>query len=779
MIGEIVSRYRVVAKLGAGGMGIVYRATDQQLNRDVALKVLAPTVLVDESARARFEREARSLSQFNHPNICTIYEVGEANGQTYIAMELVDGRSLSELIPPGGLAIETTLRYGKEIAEALAHVHKHGLLHRDIKSSNVMVTDDGRVKLLDFGLAKRIESAAGDATLTSDTVTQEGAAVGTLAYMAPEALRGELTDERSDVWSLGIVLHEMASGSRPFQGTSAYALSSAILREPSSPLPELTPAGVRGIVGKCLVKEPNQRYQSAAEVAAALGAVSTLAPKTARQPIYAWLAFAAAFAILAVWLGPRLRRASRPAGVIEAVAVLPFENRSTESDREFFADGMTEQLITDLSKIRALRVISRASSMRYRGTQKPVSEIARELGAEVLVVGSVMRSAGEVRITAQLVDAHGDKNLWAESYDRNLKEILALQREVARHIANEIRITITPAEQSRLMSDRHVDPEVHDLVLRAMYFANKGTEASLRRGLEYSKQAISKDANYAPAHSAAAFIYNQLSTVHVAPRDVMPLAKAAAERALQLDETLAEAHVALAGVLLFYEWDWPQAERHLKRALDLTPSSSEAHLLYGNYLTTQGQDAEAIKELRLAQKLDPLSVPIQISIAFCLIGARQFDEAIAQSRRILEREPGVAMAHVAAALAHAEKEVFNEAVQAIERAVKMDDGFTTKAMAAHVHAARGDRRKAEQLLAELKEISKRRYVCAYEIAHSYVKLGDKDQAFEWLHKGRRDRADCMVWLMSEPWMDALRSDARYRDMIERIGLGTGKPGEKP
>lgn len=783
MIGKTISHYRILDELGAGGMGVVYRARDEQLKRDVALKVVSPRFLSDETARSRFRREALSLSQLNHPNICLIHEIGEANGQTFIVMEYIEGRLLSDRIPGGGLPTEATLSYGTQIADALAHAHKHGLTHRDIKSSNVMITNEDRVKLLDFGLAKRLESSGpDDVTLTSEELTQEGATVGTPAYMAPEVLRGQQADERSDIWALGVVLHEMITESRPFQGSSVHALTAAILREPAAPLPEDTPAGLRRIVSKCLAKEPDLRYQSAVEVSAALEAASLTvpAPAASKSSAYRWLALAAAaVAIPAVWFGPWLKRSPGRPGQILSIAVLPFENRSSNADQEYFADGMTEQLITDLSKLRAIRVTSRTSIMRYRGTKKLLSEIASELGVDAVVSGSVMLSADQVRIAAQLIEARGDRNLWAESYDRKLGDVLALQREVARSVANEIRITMTPAEQAQLASDKRVDPEVHQLILRGQYFANKGSEAELRQALGYFEQAVAKDPSYGPAHAASAYAYRSLATVHAPPREVMPKAKAAAVRALQLDETLAEAHVSLAFVLLSYDWDWPEAEKHLRRAVELNPSSAEAHLLYGRYFAAQGQPAESLAEIRLAQKLDPLSVLVQVNLMFSLMAARRFDEAIEQSRRVTEREPNLSWAYVVQGLAHAEKGEFKQALRAIGQARKLDDSFGVKAMESHVVAAAGDRRKAEQLLVELKAMGRKRYVCAYEIAHTYVKLGDKKQALEWLEQGKRDRADCMIWLLSEPWMDPLRGEPQYRELIEHIGLGTGMAGAKP
>jgi TolB-like protein/Tfp pilus assembly protein PilF len=500
-----------------------------------------------------------------------------------------------------------------------------------------------------------------------------------------------------------------------------------------------------------------------------------------RRRSYRWAVVAAALAVAAIGTVWWLKRGTSAGRIefIQSVAVLPFDNLSKDPEQEFFADGMTEQLIKDLSKIRALRVISRTSVMQYRGTRKPLPQIARELGVDAVVEGSVMRSGNQVRITAQLIHARNDQHLWAESYDRDLSEVLALQREVARTIAGEIRVTVAPQEQAQLAAVRRVDPEVHQLVLRGQYYGNKGDEDDLNRAIDYYQQAIAKDPSYAPAHAGLAFAYGGLASIYQPPREVMPKAKAAALQALELDDTLADAHVTLAAVLLFYDWDWPEAEKHLKRAVGLNPSSAAAHLQYGNYYAALGRPQESLAEIRLAQTLDPLSLVIQANLLFSLIGARQFDEAIAQSRRALEREPNFAFAHAAAAMAYGEKGQFEQAIDSMEKATKIERNTTFDAFAAHVQAAKGNRREAEKLLADLKTVSTRRYVCAYEVAHVYVKLGDKKQAYEWLEKGKQERADCMVWLLSEPWMDPLRGDRQYRELIEHIGLGTGKAGRKP
>jgi len=786
MIGRMLAHYRVVEQLGAGGMGVVYRARDEQLERDVALKVLPPAALGDDAARKRFRQEALALSQLNHPHICTIYEVGEADGQTYIAMEYVPGRPLTQAVPAEGLALETALRYGAQIADALGHAHDKGLTHRDLKSANVMVTPEGRVKVLDFGLAKRTGAGANDRTRTQRALTDAGTVVGTLAYLAPEVLQGEPADARSDLWALGVMLHEMLSGARPFQGATPYALTSAILRESPPPLPERVPPGVRGVLQKCLAKEPGQRYQSAAEARAVLEAMSsgTIAlqkPPPARARSRAWLAAAAVgvLILLAALFAPQLRRLAGPAR-IESVAVLPFDNLTRDPQQDFFADGMHEQLITDLSRIRALRVISRTSAMRYRGApRKPLPQIARELGVDAVVEGSVMRSGDRVRITAQLLDARSDSHLWAESYDRDFKEILPLQREVARAIAGEIRITLTPQEQARLGPGRPVDSEVHQLVLRGQYFANKGGEQDLRTALGHFEQAVARDPNHAPAYAGQALCYRALSTAYLPPREVMPKAKAAARRAIELDDTLADAHLQLAFVLLFYDWDWPAAEHELQRALELSPSSASAHLLYASYFTALGRPQQSLDEIAKAEALDPLSLTTQADLLFSLLGARQFDRTIEQARRVIEREPGFAFGYATAALAWGQKGQYDKAIAEMTKAIKIESNPTFTALLSHLYAGRGDRREAGKLLAELESLSRRRYVCAYEVSHAYVTLGDKKQAFRWLDKGIEERADCMVWLLSEPWMDPIRGERRYKELLDLIGLAAGKPGSKP
>ncbi len=782
MVGRTLAHYRVVEQIGAGGMGVVYRARDERLDRDVALKVLAAGALADETARKRFQQEARALSQLNHPHICTIYDVGEAEGQIYIAMEFIEGRPLNALARGEGLPVDSAIRYGVQIAGALAHAHERGFVHRDLKGANVLITADGRAKVLDFGLARRLPGPPGEATRTQG-LTEAGTVVGTLSYMAPEVLRGEPADARSDLWALGVVLYESVSGSLPFSGQGRFEVTSAVLRDSPAPLPPRVPAGLRTVIHRCLAKEPAQRYQRAGEVRAALEAAhSDTTAVAARPPAPAarrwpWIAATAALAmLLAVALGPlrnRLGLGASSARRIESIAVLPLDNTSRDPEQEYFADGMTEQLITDLSKIKALRVISRTSVMQYKGARQPLPEIARALHVDAVVSGSVLRSGNRVRITAQLIHAGSDQHLWAESYERDLRDALALQREVARTIAQEIRATLTPQEKAQLAGGRQVDPEVHRLTLQGRFHANQLTEEPLKKGIRYFEQAIARDPAFAPAYAGLAFAYASMSSYYLAPREVMPKAKEAALKAVQLDETLSDAHAWLGFVLTFYDWDWPAAERELKRALELNPSSADAHLVYGNYLMVMGRAAEAIEEMKRAQQLDPLSLPVRAGpagAAWVLVNARRYDEAIDQARRALEIDPKFAWAHSLLGIAYGQKGEFSRAIAAYEEGVRQDNSPMLKALLAYGYAQAGRRREAGPLLREIEDTYRTRYLCAYEIATVHLALGDKDRALEWLNKALGDRADCIPWMNVDPRLESLRSDPRFQEMLERVAL---------
>ena len=778
MTDQTVGRYRIIATLGTGGMGVVYRAHDSSLSREVAIKMLHPAALGDEAAHQRFVAEAQTLSQLNHPNICTVYEIGEIDGRAFIAMELVKGRTLASCIPLGGLPPETALRYGVEIADALAHAHRQGVVHRDLKSANIVITPEGHAKVLDFGLAKR-STVSPESMTVAQVVTQPGIAVGTPAYMSPEVLAGGNADERSDVWALGVIVHEMCAGERPFAGAAPATLAAAILKEPPSALAPTVAPAVRGIVSRCLAKEPGQRYQSASEVRAALetaGTESRVAGVAAHAPggTRSWsrVGLAAAGLVAVVALGVFLwQREPMPGARMESIAVLPLENLSGDPEQDYFADGMTEQLTADLSRLGKLRVISRTSVMQYKKARKPLTEIARELKVDGVVEGSVVRVGDKVRITAKLVRASGDEeNLWAQSYERDLHDVLALQGEVARAIAAEIEISLTPQEEARLSSGRRIDPGAYQQFLLGRYHFNRGIEDGLRKAVTHYEQAIGRDSAYAEAYAGLAETYITLSSNYDRPRATIPLAKAAALTALKLDDALADAHAHMGYIHFFYDWDAKAAEREFARAIQLNPNLASARIQRAGYFLAMGKPREAVSEVRLALQLDPLSLRTHALGTVYLIFAGENDEAIQLARNALELEPRFGAAIAFQGLAYAEQGRFQEAIASLEKAAELDKSVMVHLFRAHVHAVAGNKRRAQELIDETEKDAEHRYICPYEIATAYVSLRNNDKAYEWLRKGIEERADCMAWLGVEPWMEPFRSDPRYEQLVREIGL---------
>ena len=648
MVGRTISHYEIIEKLGEGGMGVVYKAEDLKLKRCVALKLLSEQLSKETHAMARLEREAQAASALNHPHICTIHEVGEAEGQAYIAMEYVEGRTLKALAEPGGLPVETVLRYGAQIADALAHAHERGVVHRDLKSANVVITPDGQVKVLDFGLAKRLpDRGKAESTHATETLTEAGVIAGTLPYMAPEVLSGKPADARSDLWALGVVLSEMAAGQLPFRGQSGYELSSMILRDPPPALPEHVPAGLGAVITRLLAKEPGLRYRSAGEARAALEAVGqTLllvpgVPRPVKKPVaFRWtlVAAAALLAVLvAVVLVFNLRRASE--AHIGSLAVLPLANLSGDPAQEYFADGMTEAVIADLAKIKAMKVISRTSVTPYKNSKKSMREIAKALHADAVIEGSVMRSADRVRINVQLIDASSDQHLWAESYERDLKNVFALQGEVAQAIAQRIRVAMTPQEQARLVKKPPVDPEVYELYLKGRHIMMRGGLEDVRKAIEYFQSGLAKDPDNALIYAGLTDAYiHRMSDAHESPVEATGKARAAAMKALELDDSLAEAHTSLASIKLFYDWDWAGAETELKRAMGLNPDSL-AYRLYSGYLTMVGRDPEAHSYFEKARRLDPLYQRNYLAEGYSYFMAHKYDQAIEQFGRVLKLNP--------------------------------------------------------------------------------------------------------------------------------------------
>jgi serine/threonine-protein kinase len=783
MIGQTLGRYRIVEKLGAGGMGEVYRAHDEQLKRDVAIKVLLADTLADDHARKRFRKEAETLSKLNHPNIAQIHDFGSQDELDFLVMEQVPGESLKDKLDQGSLPEKELIRLGGQIADALQEAHERGVVHRDLKPGNVKLTAKGQAKVLDFGIAKLLQSVT---EATTQTFTETHSLAGTLPYMSPEQVRAEPVDARSDLYSFGVMLYQMATARRPFEEKVSTVLSDAILHQ-APPAPRTVnrklSVGLENIILKCLEKEPERRYQSAKEVRIdleRLGAgIPVAAPARARpwtrRLWFAAVGVVALAALLVGWNvgGLRDQLLGRPApGDITSIAVLPLENLSGDPEQDYFADGMTEALITDLSKIGALKVISRTSVMQYKETKKPLPEIAQELNVDAVVEGSVLREGERVRISAQLIEARTDQHLWAQRYERNLTSILALQSEVARAIASEIRIAVTPAEEARLASARSVNPEAHEAYLKGRYYWNQRTAEGFRKAVEYFQQAIEADPDYALAYAGLADAYVvEPSYGRFSPRESASRVKSAAMKALEIDDTLAEAYNSLAAMQASYEWDWLAAERNFQRVLALKPNYATAHQWYAIHLSAMGRFDEAIREIARASELDPLSTIIDGNTGEIFYRARRYDEAIRHCREALRENPSSHPAHECLGVAHEQKGLLDEAIAEFQKTVTLSpESSIYVGELGRAYAKAGRRDEALAIAAELEELSKERHVSGGVMASIYASLGDNDRAIEWLEKGYEDREWLIRFLQVDPMFDPLRSDPRFQSLLRRMNF---------
>ncbi|HKT70327.1 MAG TPA: protein kinase [Terriglobales bacterium] len=779
--GRTLGHYRVLEQIAAGGMGVVYRAHDQRLERDVAVKVLPSGILTDEAARKRFRKEALAISRLNHPNVATVYDFDSQDGIDFLVMELIPGSDIDQKVATGALAEKEIVALGRQIAEGLAAAHEHGIIHRDLKPGNLRVTADGRLKILDFGLAQVTRPANLEEptqSIATDTVS------GTLPYMAPEQLAGEPPDQRSDIYAAGTVLYEMATGRRPFTDKLATKLTDAILHQPpvtprafnANVSPEL-----ERIILKCLEKEPSLRYHSARDLEVDLsrlvsGASTVSVPagpefrtrsKTLGIAVAVAIVLAAGLALLLF----RGRERPAPAATgIHSLAVLPLANLSNDPAQDFFAEGMTEELTTELARISALRVISRTSTMQYKGAHKPLPQIAKELNVDAVVEGSVLRAGDRVRITAQLVRAATDTHLWADSYDRDLRDVLGLQKEVARNIAQQVQVTLTPQEKTVLAANRPVDPEVHDLYLQGLYYFGKGDERGLTQAIEFFQRAAARDPGYAPAYAGMAECYYNLSTNYWPPREAMPKAKAAALKALELDENLPEAHSALGGVHYFYDWDWAGAEQEAKRAMELSPNNATAYDVMAGYLSTVGRLEDSVSQIDRAHALNPRSVTIMVDRIVITTMARKYEQAIADGQDEIASEPNAGSLHTWLSVAYMLAGRYKEGIAEAESGYRLDNNPLHESVLAAAYAKTGKRADADKALADLNEKLKKRYSCSYEVAIAYIYLGRRDTAFQFLEKGYQDRSDCMPMLGVDPRMDQIRSDPRYQELLRRLDL---------
>ncbi len=780
-----LSHYRILEQIGAGGMGVVYRAHDERLDRDVALKVLPFGALADDSARKRFRKEALALSKLNHPNIATVHDFDTQEETDFLVEELIPGLSLSEMLISGPLPELEIINLGSQLCEGLAAAHEHGIIHRDLKPGNIRVTPDARLKILDFGLAKILRTAATSDTDATASLTETQQVSGTVPYMAPEQLLNEKLNARTDIWAAGCVLYEMATSRRPFLGSGPALIDAILHQQPAAPSKlnrNLSP-GLEAIILKCLDKDPALRYASARDVAVDLHRLRTgtvTEALSARRRTTVLKLVAAVVVVVAIagavtWFIHHRRTPA--ASTIRSIAVLPLANLSGDPQQEYFADGMTEALITDLSKISALKVISRTSVMQYKGVKKPLREIAHELGVDGIIEGSVQKSGDRVRITAQLIHASTDTHLWAESYNQDLSDVLSLQSEVARAVAREIRVAITPAEQQQLAWARSVNPLAHEEFLKGRFILYNTylTEEEIMNAIAHYRQAIAIDPSYAPAYAglADANIWLVDETFR-APSKGIPRAREAVEKALALDDTLPEAHALYAHIKTFYEWDWEGAEREFRRALQLNPNNVYVLDVYSWYLCSQGRFDEALTANARMIELDPLTWRWKVGRGNLYWHARRPEEGIRQLQSVLEVNPVARQFPTVYRIlsgSYAVSGKHAEAAQACDRALELTkegDNPAVLGTCGWVFGLAGQQDKARKMLAQIHAISGKHWVDPVWVGGIYQGLGDYERAMDWNEKGYADRSPLLLLMKRAPGWDALRGNPRFQALLHRI-----------
>jgi eukaryotic-like serine/threonine-protein kinase len=808
MIGRVLLNYRITEKLGEGGQGTVYRAVDTTLDRPVVVKVLPPELTDKTSNLTRFEREARLASSLDHPNICTIFGLYRVEGVHFIAMQHVEGLNVRQLVDGRPLELKSALSIAIQVADALAAAHARGIIHRDVKAGNVMVTDTGVTKVLDFGLAKLLER--GNAGSTDPQITEVGVPYGTATYAAPEQAQGLTVDHRADIFSTGVLLYEMLAGTWPFQGKSVVDVRYAVVHEDPAPISEFRSEDeshvlprIQAILDRALAKEPRDRYQKIEELRDDLravlreidvdGSISTshmssgiprVPPRHVQSGFERWsgmllskkgavVAVAAVLLFAAVLLGYNyVRRAGDASAEIDSLAVLPFTNASNDPNAEYLSEGITESLINSLSQLPNLKVKSRNTVFNYKARSADTKKIGKDLGVRALLSGRVAQHGDELAISVELIDTRDDSQIWGEQYSRKLTDIIALPEEIARDVSEKLRLRLSGTDEKQLTKNYATNSEAYRLYLQGRYYWNKRTAEGLQKGIEYFNQVIQKDENYAPAYTGLADCYALLNVYNVVPAtEAYPKAQTAALKALQLDDTLSEAHASLAFVSYRYNWKWAEAEQQFKRALELNPSYATAHQWYSAFLAATGRHNEAVAEARRAQELEPFSLPINADLVRHLYYARQYDEALKEARKLLEMDENASRAHVELGQILEQQGKPDEAVAEFQKAVNLSDNSVSALTSlGHAYALAGKKAEAQKIIKRLEELSKQHYVSPYHTAVIYAGLGEREQALTWLEKARDERFNWMPFIQVDPPFDSLRSEPRFTELLRSIGL---------
>jgi eukaryotic-like serine/threonine-protein kinase len=778
---EAIGPYKIISRIGAGGMGEVFLGEDSRLGRKVALKLLPDYFAGDAARLSRFEREARAASALNHPNVATIYEIGEAEGSRYIAMEYVEGQTLSAKISDAPLPSDEIVDMAMQVADAFDQAHARGITHRDIKSANIMLNERGQVKVLDFGLAKiRAMEPPGSSSQMETAVTEPGVVLGTVKYMSPEQAVGSEVDQRSDLFSLGVVMYEMATGKLPFSGdTAAETIEKIVHKEPAAiaRFNYEVSAELERIIRKCLEKDRERRYQSAKDLLidlknlrrdgdSAANAFDKSSSKSRRYALVGIVAVLAVIALVVYLVAFRSEKTSKP---IESLAVLPLLNAGGDPEVEYLSDGITETIINKMSQVASLRVMARSTVSSYKGKESDPRKVGRELGVGAVLMGNLIRRGDSLIIRMELVSVEDGRQLWGEQYNRRQGEILVVQQDISREVTSGLRLKLSGEESRRVARNYTENTEAYRLYLLGRHQWSKLNEEGLKKAIEFFNQAIAIDPDYALAYTGLANSYAvQGARGIVPPAETWVEMKRAAEKAVELDDTLSKAHQALGGLNLFYEWDWRVAERELKRAIELNPNDGEHHEVYGFYLAAMGRLDDALSELTRALELAPLSPVINYDVALALYHQGSYEEAINAHRKAEEIEPRFP---TLLGKFYERKGEYDRAIAECQKALSIHgrDSAILSALG-YAYAVSGRRREARNTLNELEAQWKRRYFSPVDIALVYTGLGDKDLALVWLTKAYDSRDPQLIWVKVEPQFESLRTDPRFRALLHRMNL---------